>query len=628
MTSDDKIKLNNLLNFDDTELRNLISEKENKNHYHSITNISNLQTELNGKEEISNKGITNGYAPLDQNKKLPLENIPDSILGQLIHAGSLNATNGIATLTTNAKEKLGTQNNAITLTNNTTNLTGYKANQGNYYLISMAGTFAGISFEVGDWLVANDSGWGKIDNTDAVTSVAGKIGAVSLTKSDVGLENVENTSDANKPISNPTQTALDGKSNTNHNHAIADVSGLQLSLNTKSDISHDHAWNEITGKPTSFTPATHNHDTAYSAVGHTHTIANITSLQSSLDGKAATTHSHSDLATNAFVNDKIANLIDNAPSVLDTLDKLSKALGDDPNFATTAANNIGNKADKTDFNSHTGNTGIHVTSTEKTTWNGKSNLAIGTTETTAAAGNHNHDSAYSASGHTHTAPIWDQVTGKPSSFTPASHTHGNVTNDGKKSTTNTTEYLRADGTWATPPNDNTVYTHPVNHPANVITQDANNRFVTDTEKTSWNGKSNLAIGTTSTTAAAGNHSHTAPTWEQVTNKPTTYAPSSHTHSIDNITNLQTELDNLKSYQIPDISSGNIDLPIGTFLLVSIVNDGSLIAGGALRSFHYCPGSGTFGSSGPNTFSLLGNWAFFGKAATTTGYQVTLVKRVS
>jgi len=36
--------------------------------------------------------------------------------------------------------------------------------------------------------------------------------------------------------------------------------------------------------------------------------------------------------------------------------------------------------------------------------------------------------------------------------------------------------------------DITTYTHPANHPASIITQDATNRFVTDTEKTAWNAK--------------------------------------------------------------------------------------------------------------------------------------------
>lgn len=48
----------------------------------------------------------------------------------------------------------------------------------------------------------------------AVDSVAGKTGAVTLAKGDVGLGNVDNTSDANKPVSTAQQTALNGKENT------------------------------------------------------------------------------------------------------------------------------------------------------------------------------------------------------------------------------------------------------------------------------------------------------------------------------------------------------------------------------------------------------------------------------
>lgn len=44
-----------------------------------------------------------------------------------------------------------------------------------------------------------------------VSSVAGKTGDVTLVKADIGLGNVDNTSDANKPISTATQIALDGK---------------------------------------------------------------------------------------------------------------------------------------------------------------------------------------------------------------------------------------------------------------------------------------------------------------------------------------------------------------------------------------------------------------------------------
>ncbi len=51
----------------------------------------------------------------------------------------------------------------------------------------------------------------KVNATAPVTSVASKTGAVTLTKSDVGLGNVDNTSDAGKPISTATQSALSSK---------------------------------------------------------------------------------------------------------------------------------------------------------------------------------------------------------------------------------------------------------------------------------------------------------------------------------------------------------------------------------------------------------------------------------
>jgi hypothetical protein len=46
-------------------------------------------------------------------------------------------------------------------------------------------------------------------------------------------------------------------------------------------------------------------------------------------------------ATEAYVNIKVAGLVDSAPETLDTLNELAAALGDDPNFATTLATQIG-----------------------------------------------------------------------------------------------------------------------------------------------------------------------------------------------------------------------------------------------------------------------------------------------
>ena len=46
-------------------------------------------------------------------------------------------------------------------------------------------------------------------------------------------------------------------------------------------------------------------------------------------------------ATESYVNTAVANLVDTAPAALNTLNELAAALGDDANFSTTVANNIG-----------------------------------------------------------------------------------------------------------------------------------------------------------------------------------------------------------------------------------------------------------------------------------------------
>lgn len=75
-----------------------------------------------------------------------------------------------------------------------------------------------------------------------VTSVNGKTGAVTIAKADVGLGNVDNTSDANKPVSTAQQTALDKKVNN-----TITVNGHALSANvtvTKGDVGLGNVTND------------------------------------------------------------------------------------------------------------------------------------------------------------------------------------------------------------------------------------------------------------------------------------------------------------------------------------------------------------------------------------------------
>ena len=77
------------------------------------------------------------------------------------------------------------------------------------------------------------------------------------------------------------------------------------------------------------------------------------------------------------------------------------------------------------------------------------------------------------------------------------------------------------------PAQDTVYAHPTNHPPSIITQDTNNRFVSDSEKSVWNGKQD-ALGFTpvNTTDSRLSDART---------------PTSHTHAESEITNLVTDL---------------------------------------------------------------------------------------
>lgn len=60
------------------------------------------------------------------------------------------------------------------------------------------------------------SGQSIIPGSVAVDSVNGKTGVVTLAKGDVGLGNVDNTSDADKPVSTATQMALNAKANASY----------------------------------------------------------------------------------------------------------------------------------------------------------------------------------------------------------------------------------------------------------------------------------------------------------------------------------------------------------------------------------------------------------------------------
>lgn len=133
---------------------------------------SGIQSQLSGKqaslgftpENSANKGVAGGYASLDGSGKVPLGQLPDTVVGAVEYQGSWNAST------------------------NSPNLGALTPSKGDYYVVSTAGStsLGGItSWGAGDWAIYNGSAWEKVDNTDAVASVAGKTGAVTLDHADI-----------------------------------------------------------------------------------------------------------------------------------------------------------------------------------------------------------------------------------------------------------------------------------------------------------------------------------------------------------------------------------------------------------------------------------------------------------
>jgi hypothetical protein len=123
----------------------------------------------------------------------------------------------------------------------------------------------------------------------------------AVNKSQIGLGNVDNTSDLDKVISSATQIALNLKANS---------SDVASSLALKADSSSVYT-------------------------------------KSQVDTIASDTLS----SANSYADNKAASIVNSAPATLDTLNELATALGNDPNFATTTATLIGTKANASDVSS-------------------------------------------------------------------------------------------------------------------------------------------------------------------------------------------------------------------------------------------------------------------------------------
>lgn len=184
------------------------------------SDISGLDTALSNKIETSQRGVASGVATLDATGKVPASQLPDAVVGGVIYKGTWDAS-----------------------TNTPTIPSASSSNKGFYYVTSISGNtnIDGISdWKLGDWIISNGTAWEKVDNTDAVISVAGKTGNVTLVVSDISsLQGIlDSKASTNSPtftgsVTLPATTNIGSVSSTEVAYLAGVTSGLQTQLNGK-----------------------------------------------------------------------------------------------------------------------------------------------------------------------------------------------------------------------------------------------------------------------------------------------------------------------------------------------------------------------------------------------------------
>jgi hypothetical protein len=160
---------------------------------------------------ITNGGGTSQYV-LDTLASLQTQ-ITNLIPSQTGNSGKFLTTNGTATSWASVAGGLSYQGtwNAST---NTPTLTSSVGVNGYYYITDVAGStnLNGITdWQIGDWLLFNGSVWQKIDQSNLVTSVAGRTGAITLANTDIsglGTMSTQNASSVTITGGTATLTSL------------------------------------------------------------------------------------------------------------------------------------------------------------------------------------------------------------------------------------------------------------------------------------------------------------------------------------------------------------------------------------------------------------------------------------
>lgn len=138
-----------------------------------------------------------------------------------------------------------------------------------------ADTLGGVM--IGENINVSDSGTISVDlsaylKSDEISDWAKLSEKPTYTANEIGLGNVDNTADADKPISTATQTALEGKADTGHTHTVSDITDMPAYLTQETDPTVP-AWAKAKNKPT-YTAD----EVGAAKKKHTHNLSDITDM--------------------------------------------------------------------------------------------------------------------------------------------------------------------------------------------------------------------------------------------------------------------------------------------------------------------------------------------------------------
>ena len=157
---------------------------------------------------------------LDANLQLGFQQVATAMKLRIL-ASEKGANNGVATLGSDGKVPSGQLPSYVDDVVEYTNLAGFPT----------TGETGKIYVALDTNVVYRWSGTVYVKITSGeVSSVAGRTGAVTLTKSDVGLANVDNTTDANKPVSSAQAIAIALKANIASPTFTGTVSGITATM--------------------------------------------------------------------------------------------------------------------------------------------------------------------------------------------------------------------------------------------------------------------------------------------------------------------------------------------------------------------------------------------------------------